>query len=294
MIFSMTGFGRGTGVAEGIEATVEMRSVNNRFCEVSVRGPRSLAEHETAIQARIKEAFARGRFSVQIQVTRPDALALTLDEEAARAHAAILNKLRQVAGIDEPVRLEHLLQVSDLITRRDDEDLPAAWPAVAEALEGAIDQMRTMRRQEGEALEVDLRGRIEALAALLARAEERAPERVDEARTRLHDRVAELMSDDRIDAGRLDPDRLEQEIVLLADKLDVTEESVRLHSHLQLFTEALANDEAVGRKLNFITQEINREVNTIGSKANDAALAHLAVQMKEELEKIREQVQNVE
>ncbi len=291
MIASMTGFGRGRARVDDVMATVEMRSVNNRFCEVSVRLPRALAARENDVQALVKQAFERGRISVQIQLERTGPQApVRVDEAAARGYAALLETLRRAAGVSDPVRLEHLLTFSsELLVPVEEEADEAVWAAVEQALAEAVAGMRAMRRQEGAALQADLQQRIDRLAEELARVEARAPERVREARQKLHDRLAELLGDDR-----LDPDRLEQEIALLADRLDVTEECVRLRSHLQLFAEALHSDEAVGRKLNFIAQEINREVNTIGSKANDAAVAHAAVRMKEELEKIREQVQNVE
>ncbi|RMF59741.1 MAG: YicC family protein [Bacteroidetes bacterium] len=294
MIASMTGFGRATAEAEGFTATVEMRSVNSRFCEVSVRLPRAMAAYEAEVQRRVKQAFARGRINVNIQVERQgdEALALKVDRKAAWAYARMLEAVREAAGLEDPVRLEHLLQFSEIFNPPEEAEEDAAepaWAAVEAALAAAIETLRAMRRQEGAALETELAARLDALEALLNDVEARAPLRLDEARTRLYERLEELLGDERIN-----PDRLELELALLADKLDVTEECVRLRSHLALFREALAGSEPVGRKLNFLAQEINREVNTIGSKANDAAVAQLVVRMKEELEKIREQVENVE
>ena len=294
MTSSMTGFGRATAQVGGAEATVELRSVNNRFCDVAVRLPRSLAEREADVQARIKAAFARGRITVQVQLTRhaDEALPIRVDEAAARAYADLLGRLARTSGLDEPVRLEHLLRFGEVFTTSDaggDAADEAAWEAVEGALGEAIEALRTMRRQEGEALQADLRARADAIEASLEKVEERAPERVEAARQRLHERLEALLERADLDEGRL-----ELEVALLADKLDVTEEGVRLRSHLALFRDALAQEEPVGRKLNFLAQEMGREINTIGSKANDAEIAHLAVEMKEELEKVREQVQNVE
>lgn len=289
----MTGFGRGTAQAGEAVATVEVRSVNNRFLDVSARLPRALAEHETDVQARVKAAFARGRITVQVQLEQRagEALPVRVDEGAAQAYARLLGRLREVAGIDEPVRLEHLIHFSDAFMAPEDapDTSEEAWHAVDAALGAAIEALQAMRRQEGEALRADLHARADAIESTLARVEARAPERVDVARQRLHDRLRELL-----ETGSLDEGRLELEIALLADKLDVTEEGVRLRSHLALFREALGMSEPVGRKLNFLAQEMGREINTIGSKANDVEVAHLAVEMKEALEKIREQVQNVE
>lgn len=289
----MTGFGRGTAQVGVVTATVELRSVNNRFLDVPMRLPRSLSEHETDVQALVKQAFERGRIEVQVEVSRDaeDDLMIQVNAKAARAYGRLLEDLRQAAGIEEPVRLEHVIRYNDVFATAEED--PATkeqmWKTVEAALAEAIAQLRAMRGQEGQALQTDLETHVHAIEETLLRIEERAPDRVQESHTRLRERLEELLHDDRVDE-----DRLLQEIALLADKLDINEECVRLRSHLDLFREALASDEPVGRKLNFIVQEIHREVNTISSKANDASIAHLAVSMKEDVEKIREQVQNVE
>lgn len=293
MIDSMTGFGRGQAEVKNVAATVELRSVNNRYCEVSARLPRSIGDYESEVQARIKKVFSRGRITVQVQLdaTADEALPIEVDQEAVRAYTALLNRLRAAAGVSEPIRLEHLLSYSDIFTTSEtsSDEAELMWKATAEALDEAIEELRGMRRQEGSALLADLEERISAIAKLLDSVQERAPVRVEEARQRLRGRLEDLLADDRVD-----PERLETEIAILADRLDITEECVRLRSHLDLFRQSLNSEHPEGRKLNFISQEINREVNTIGAKSNDADVAHLAVQMKDELEKIREQVQNVE
>lgn len=294
MIASMTGFGRGSAQDGAVTATVEMRSVNNRFLDVNVRLPHRLSEREIEIQSLVKAAFDRGKVTVQVQIEQAAAaeLPIRVNRDVARAYGQLLEDLRQAAGIIEPVRVQDLLNYSDVFTTAEepeDDATEQVWPVLRTALAEAIDGLGRMRVEEGEALFADLSMRMDNLEATLARVEERAPERIVEARERMNNRLEELMTDERIN-----PERLELEIALVAEKLDVTEECVRLHSHLHLFREALAGDEPVGRKLNFLVQEIHREVNTIGSKANDAEVGHLAVQMKEEVEKIREQIQNVE
>ncbi len=293
MISSMTGFGRGSAQVGAITATVEMRSVNNRYLDVPVRLPRALSGHETDAQNLVKEAFDRGRIEVQVEVNRnaEDDLLIQVNAKAARAYGRLLADLREAASIEEPVRLEHLIRYSEVfVTAKED---PATkeqmWQAVEAALAEAIEQMRAMRSREGQALQTDLETNMQAIEKTLIRIEERAPNRIQDSHTRLRERLEELLHDTRIDE-----DRLIQEIAILADKLDINEECVRLRSHLDMFREALDSDEPVGRKLNFIVQEVHREVNTISSKAHDAHIAHLAVSMKEEVEKIREQIQNVE
>ena len=290
----MTGFGRGSAGRGGIDATVEIRSVNGRYAEVSVRSPKSLNEYEQEIQTIVRKRVERGRINVQIEIDRQatgDELHLSVDPVAARAYGSLLRQLAEEAGVAGEVRLEHVLQFSDVFTtQQQDDDIPRQhWQAVLPALEEAVTALVTMRRQEGETLAVELHNRLDHIETELGEIESAAPLRVTAARERLHQRLADVLGDERIDR-----DRLEQEIVMIADRLDMTEECVRLHSHLTQFREALSADDAIGRRLNFISQEMNREVNTIGSKANDAEIARRVVVMKEELEKIREQIQNIE
>ena len=293
MIHSMTGFGLGETEVNGTSSTVELRSVNNRFCEVSVRLPRSLSEYESEVQARIKKNFTRGRITAHIQVeTARDQLAsLQINPEGVRHSMELLNELRETAGLTEPIRLKHLLRYSDIFqtTEVSPEETAQGWDASEQALDKAIANLQAMRRLEGDALLQDMKQRLQAIDLLLEQAETHAPKRVEDARERLRQRVADMLEDNRID-----PHRLELEIAILADRLDVTEECVRLKSHLNLFQKCLASEHAEGRKLNFIAQEIHREVNTLGSKSGDTEISYLAVAMKDELEKIREQVQNVE
>ncbi len=293
MISSMTGFGRGQAEGNGVTAIVELKSVNSRFCEISVRGPRTLAEKEIDVQNCIKRDVARGRITVHVTVEPDASLSATgtINTPAAESYRDALQELVSQLGIDDTVRLEHVLRFPEVLQKNDtgEAGLEEVWPVVAEALETSVAAFCEMRTREGEALGTDLRERLDAIESDLAIANEMAPGRVAAARTRLQERIADLIGEER-----LDPDRLETEIVILADKLDINEEAVRLASHLQLFREALSSGEPIGRKLNFIAQEINREINTMGSKANDSDLSHVVVRMKEHLEKIREQIENVE
>ena len=295
MLRSMTGFGRGTHRVGATEATVEVRSVNGRFAEVSVRGPRSLNAFDPAIQARCKDVLVRGNVTVNLTLQRGAADAgYRVDGKRAKAIARMMEELRSAAEIpteDSPITLDHLLRYPDVLTAAEGDretEQSEAWAAVEPALEAALSGLDAMRVQEGKALANDLARRVLLIEEHLEAIEDRAPERVSEAQNKLRGRLGELLTDER-----LNPDRLETEIALLADKLDVTEECVRLRSHLAQFRDALNEEEAVGRRLNFLAQEFNREINTIGSKANDSEMAQRVIRMKEELEKVREQVQNV-
>ena len=288
---SMTGFGRASADHGSTRVDVEVRSVNHRHLESSVRLPRVLGDREAALVAYLRGRFDRGKFNVSVSLETEDAdLAPHVNADAARVYGALLRDLAKASG-SEPPTLADVLRFSDVLRppTADDADDGSVWRVAEVALAAACDRLAQMRAQEGQALADDLTVRIDALAHMTDQVEARAPGRVVEARVRLAERLAEILDDDRIDLARL-----EVEIALLADKLDVTEECVRLRAHLRFFREAMASGEASGRRLNFLAQEIGREVNTVGSKANDTQVAHLAVGMKEELEKIREQVQNVE
>ena len=290
----MTGFGRGYARGDAGTATVELRSTNKRHLNVYVHLPDPMGEAEAEVRSRMQDAFERGQIDVDIDVdpAAADEAPAAIDADAALRYKQRLERLSAAAQIKEPVRLDHLLHFDEIFAGEDEREaaqIQRAWPVVLEALDAAIDALQEMRAEEGAALRTDLDTRVDALANHLAAIEERAPQRVEERQTRLRERLAELMDDDRID-----PDRLETEVALLADKLDVTEECVRLHSHLTMFREALDSDEPSGRKLKFVTQEIHRETNTIGAKADDETISRHAVQMKEEIEKIKEQIRNVE
>jgi uncharacterized protein (TIGR00255 family) len=293
MIASMTGFGRGEAEEQGYIATVELRSVNSRYCEISPRTPKSISDKESEIQRTIKDEFARGRISVSVQIEEPasEVAPYRVNAVAVKGYKDLLEEVRRAAGIEEPVRLEHILRYPDImesIDQPEPED-DYAWIATQAALLDACKAMRAMRLQEGDALRKELEDRLNGTEEKLREVERLAPIRVVSTKERLQQRLSEVLDD-----GRIDPDRLEFEMTMVADKLDVREECVRLDSHLVLFREAIASGEPVGRKLNFLAQEMNREINTIGSKSNDAEMSHLVVGMKEELEKIREQVENVE
>lgn len=289
----MTGFGRGEAANSGFQAVVEARSVNNRFCEVRLRTPRSMSAYEGEAQAIVKKRLARGKVdvSIQLKLLEEAELGLRVNEPVARGYKHLLAGLIETAELDDEVHLSHLLAFSDVFEKESEEN-PAgeeAWAVVRSALQIALDALDAMRIQEGKAMQADLSDRLNSLHEALVQIEKRAPERVTESRDRLNERLAELIDDDRIN-----PERLELEVALLADRLDIAEECVRLHSHLEQFEQTLQETEPVGRRLNFLSQEINREVNTIGSKANDADIATRVIMMKELLEQIREQVSNVQ
>lgn len=292
MIESMTGYGKGEATKNGITFTVELRSVNNRFLEISSRVPRSLQQRENEIRDIVRSKIARGKITISVNKEEEEnnELAISVDKERTKAIYRLLSQLRKTAKIKEPVKLEHLLHFSEIFTTQEVEEDETEWKIFLQALHTALDDLKAMRMKEGAELSKDLKRRIEHLNATIDTVESLSVQRIPEERKKLQERIAAMLEDKSI----IDNQRLELEIALLSDRLDVTEECVRFRSHNKFFLEALNSKESEGRKLNFLIQEMNREANTIGSKCNDVQIAHLVVGIKEELEKIREQLQNIE
>lgn len=293
MIESMTGYGSGEYAEFGLRATAEIRSVNSRFIEISVKLPRQFSGFELEARELIRKALQRGKISAVVQLERenqPD-LPIRINPDAVKAYAAMLSELKTISGIDEPIRLDHLLKFSEIFEVSSDEsdELEREWKVISHALEAAIASLREMRRKEGEQLTIDFKARIAAINQALARIEAISQETLSATKEKLRQKVKDLLGDET-----LAKERLEMEIVLLTDKMDITEECVRFRSHNKFFLEALDSGEPAGRKLNFLLQEQSREANTIASKSQNAEISQKSVFIKEELEKIREQVQNIE
>ncbi|MDR8391746.1 YicC family protein [Aliifodinibius sp. S!AR15-10] len=293
MIVSMTGFGRGEASSDGIALTAEIRAVNSRYLDLSIRMPQEIQERELDLKEIVQEKINRGKLNINIRLNQvktgePE---VTFSEELVKGYKKLLEDLRAAANIDQPVTLRNLMTFNDIFVSReqDEETLETIWELSKEAVNAAIEQLNQMRRQEGKQLENDLHQRITNIDELLEKISVLTKDRAEEAREKLTERLQNLISDES-----LDPERLEMEVAILADKMDITEEVVRLQSHIKFFREALEQDESVGRRLNFLSQEINREINTIGSKANSSEISKHVVHAKENLEQIREQVQNIE
>lgn len=293
MITSMTGFGRGEASENGITVTVELKSVNSRYLDISLRLPQSLQDKELDIKEILQEHVERGKVNVSIRVDKSDTgePEITFNENLVQGYKEMLNNLRKAAGIEEPITLQTFLEFNDIFeSREDDEETRVQiWNLAQQAVKDAADELKKMRMQEGSQLENDLNQRIDHIEQMLNIVMDKVDGRSKEIKEDLIERINELIESDKID-----PDRLEMEVAVLVDKMDITEEIVRTQSHIKFFREAVNNDNSVGRRLNFLSQEINREINTIGSKANDSEISQYIVKAKESLEQIREQVQNVE
>jgi len=293
MLRSMTAYGRGEReVAEAL-ITVEIRSVNHRFRDVVLRMPRSIQPLEDEVRSQIATCVGRGRIECSIQMEHraeePDT-DVTLNVPLARAYVEVLREIQERFELDSAIHAETLCQFKDVVKVSPvEEDLEAVRPGVAKAMSDALDALDHMRVEEGRAIEKDFRSRLLAIRENLTRIEERAPLVVEAYRKRLRERIESLSEGLELDEGRL-----LQEVAFFAGRCDITEETVRSQSHLAQFEQVLGLNEPVGRRLDFLVQELHREVNTISSKASDASISSMAVEVKGELEKLKEQVQNVE
>ena len=292
MIKSMTGYGKGDEISEQGGFTVEIRSVNHRYGEVSVRLPRAFLSQENEIKRLVSSTLKRGKIDVSVQwdeAAGVDSLP-QLNQELAKGYYEVFSRLSRDLGMLDEVPLGLILAQKGVLRDSGQTiDETGLLPQLIAAVRAALNAIEAMRVREGEALAEDLLARRQQIAEWVGQIRERTPLMVAEYRQKLAVRLEQLLGD-----VELDPARLAQEVALLADRCDITEELVRLASHFAQFDEALRLKEPVGRKLDFLMQEMNREVNTIGSKANDAAIASLVIQVKAEMEKMREQVQNVE
>ncbi|MCF8382594.1 MAG: YicC family protein [Chlorobium sp.] len=295
MLESMTGYGSAERVENGVRILAELRSVNNRFAEISVKLPRQLSSYELEIRELIRSRFQRGKISllIQLQTERDLQIPVVVNPSRVKAYRELLETVRQEAGIEAPVALEHILKFSEIFDNEAgrEENAEWLWPAVCSVLPDAVDALKAMRRREGEELLLDFSSRIAGIETTLAGISRLSQENVEQVRKRLAAKVESVAGRD-IAYSR---DRLEMELVLAAEKLDITEELTRFASHNKFFLEELHNNESgTGRKLNFLLQEQLREANTIASKSQNAEISQQVVHIKEELEKIREQLQNIE
>ncbi len=289
----MTGYGRAELSKHGMTVSVEVRSVNSKYLDVTTRLPRTLSHKEKDVKEIVRTFLNRGSLNVTVKLEKESngEPSLKINAAAAKSYFKLLNQLRKTLKVREQVRLEHLLNFSEIMEPVDTEEIDTKeWELVDETIRQAMEQLNAMRANEGKELAKDFEKRILWIDQTLNEIERLSVNRIPEERKRLQERLAQILDDKTI----IDQNRLELEIALLAERLDITEECVRFRTHNKFFREAIRNEATPGRKLNFLIQEMNREANTIGSKSNDAAIAHFVVQVKEELERVREQLQNIE
>ena len=292
MLKSMTGFGRSEIANESQKITVEMKAVNHRYCDINIKMPKKLSIFEAGIRNLLKKYIQRGK--VDVFITYEDYtennMVLKYNEELAAEYVRVLQKMGEQFGIENDVRVSALSRYSDVLTLEEQTvDTDELWGVLEEALHKASEQFVEARLIEGENLKNDLVGKLDGMLEDVDFIEKRSPEILTEHRQRLEAKVKELLGDSTIDESRI-----VTETTIFADKICVDEEIVRLRSHITSTRNALIEGGSIGRKLDFIAQEMNREANTILSKANDLEVANRAINLKTEIEKVREQIQNIE
>lgn len=292
MIKSMTGFGRYETVTDEYRIAVEIKSVNHRYCDLNIKLPKKFNEIENTLRMMMKEIAERGK--VDVYVSYEDYAGkgthVHYHPQIAKEYVKVAAQVAEEFELHNSLSAERLLGFADVISLKEESnDLESVFPIVTQTLQKAGEQFIASREREGEQLYQDIKGKLAYLLTLVAQVEERSPQMLQEHRQKLLEKVQELLGDRKIDEGIL-----ATELIVYADKVCVDEETVRLRSHIDAMSETLDMQEAIGRKLDFIAQEMNREANTILSKANDKELSGIAINLKTEIEKIREQIQNIE
>ncbi|MFH1144750.1 MAG: YicC/YloC family endoribonuclease [Candidatus Eisenbacteria bacterium] len=292
MVHSMTGFGRGERLDDGLRVTIEIRSVNHRFLEISTRLPRRLSTLEHRVRDRMQSRVTRGKVHVAVSLDGDSVSpgALRLNEELAARYLQLFQEMKARFALRGDVDLSSFIGLPDIFEREEDEFSESeGWALIAGTLDQALGDFESHRAREGEAMARDLRQRLSALADAVKRIEVRQPDVTARVAQKLRERLAQISQD-----AEYNRFRLEAELAFFADRSDVTEECVRLGSHFEQVEEAMSGPEPAGRRLNFVLQEMNREANTIGSKCQDLELGREVIFLKEEIEKIRQQIQNIE
>lgn len=292
MIRSMTGYGRGEAVLHDRTITVELRAVNNRYLDCTVKIPRLYVFAEEAIKSCVQKQVGRGKVDVfvSIDATAADKIDVSLNKPVADGYYQALKQMQVAYGLSDDISVSLLSRFPDVfLVEKEQGDADVIAGDIVQVLTQALADFNAMREREGEKLAQDIQGRAQTIASLVSQVEERSPQTVAEYREKLRQRMQEVLEN-----TQLDENRILTEAALFADKVAVDEETVRLRSHLDQLGQMLEQGGAIGRKLDFLIQEFNREANTIGSKCSDVALARVVVELKGEIEKIREQVQNIE
>ena len=291
-LLSMTGYGSAKGSVEGQEITVELKSVNNRYLDCSVRLPRNFLFAEDTVKQAVSAGVSRGKVDVFVsaQASQDSGTVVSVNEELARGYRDAVARIAETLGLESGLNAFSLARFPDVLTvERRELDKDKAAAALSEITAKAVEEFNAMREREGERLRRDMLGKLETIEGLVSVVEERSPQTVKEYRERLEARLRDILAD-----RSLDEQRVITEAAIFADRTAVDEETVRLRSHIAQFRTMLEEGSPIGRKMDFLVQEFNRESNTIGSKGNDLEQARTVVELKAELEKIREQTQNIE
>lgn len=288
----MTGYGRNEAVIDGKKIYCEIKSVNHRYSDYSIKVPRGMGFLEDKVKKLAGEKISRGKVDIFVGVEYCETAdrKIYLNKELAKEYMTALTQMRDELGLRDDISVMNMARLPDIFrAERMEEDEDRLWEAVSAVVSSALEEFTAMREREGERIEKDLAARVEYMRSVAAKIEKRSPETVEEYKNRLYAKIKEVLEDREADEARI-----LTEVAIFADKVAVNEETVRLCSHFDEFYEIISSDEPAGRRLDFLIQEINREINTTGSKANDIEIARYVVELKGETEKLREQVQNIE
>lgn len=288
----MTGYGKASVNLKKMTVNVEMRSVNSKFLEITPRVPAMFMEREAEIKELIGKSISRGKVYVSVSIDKkvPDEISLKIQPDIVKEYYSLLNEIRKATKIKEEIKLEHMLKFSEIFKADENGELKDRWEDVKRVIQAAIKDLYNMKLREGKNLEKDIVSRINSIEKKLGSVDKTSAKNIKASKNKLFEKVNNLISDKTV----IDNNRLEFELVMLTDKMDITEEVIRAKSHLEYFKKNMKDSELSGRRLNFLVQEINREINTIASKSNNSLISQSVVEMKEELEKIKEQLQNIE
>ncbi|HEY5536992.1 MAG TPA: YicC/YloC family endoribonuclease [Ignavibacteria bacterium] len=293
MILSMTGFGKAEGNFENKKFVIEIRSVNSRFAEISFKYPKYMTSRDNEFKEILRQKISRGKVNVNLNVENGSSVQnqLTIDAEVLKSYTKLLKTVRKEIGSKEKIKLEHILHFTEIFTTEASGEISEEeFNFIKSILNTAIDDLTAMKNKEGDYIKNDILTRLNHIDSENEIIREISSSRIPQERIRLKEKIDSLIAD----KSKIDENRLEMELILLSEKIDITEESIRLKSHLKFFSECVESNENSGRRLNFLLQEMNREINTMASKSMDAEISQKVSLLKEELEKIREQIQNVE
>ncbi|MBZ0203237.1 MAG: YicC family protein [Ignavibacteria bacterium] len=293
MIISMTGFGKASKSLKKMSIGVELRSINSKFLEVSCRLPQSFSDKENEIKEVISKQISRGKVTVQLSLDRgiESTVNLQIQPDVIRDYHRLLVGIKKATGIKEEIKLDHILKFSEIFKGDESEDITEYWSDIRKTIIAAVSDLYMMKNKEGKVLEKDIMSRISSIDKKLEFVKKQSAKNIKDTKAKMMEKVNGLIAEAGIQA---DNNRLEYELIMISDRLDITEEVIRAKSHIEYFKNNVKEKELSGRRLNFLVQEMNREINTIASKSNSSDISQHVVEMKEELEKIKEQLQNIE
>ncbi len=292
MILSMTGYGKGTASNGKWNADTEVKSINSRYLEVFIKYPQVLATKEYEIRELVKSKIKRGKLNLNIQIKKNGSEddAVSFNEEKLKDYLTLIKKIKKTARLSDKIKLDHILMSKDILIAPLEEISEKDFEIVKSSINASLDSLIKMKKDEGSELEKDLKKRIKSISKYLASIEEQTGSEVSEHLAKYKEKIKNLLDGNE----NINNDRLETELALIAERADITEECVRLKSHIKFFLDSMNKDDDPGRKLNFLCQEMNREANTISAKTLSTSISHSSVYIKEEIERIREQIQNIE